>query len=100
MIKAGVRAAGLQPEILLAILEAREIYRALEVDLVITSLRDGKHMKGSLHYKGLAVDLRTRDLCPINRATATRRLKGALGPEYDVVLESDHIHIEFDPKES
>ena len=100
MIKPGVRAAGLQPEILLAILEAREVYRALGAELVITSLLDGKHMKGSLHYSGLAVDLRTRHLGPGDRGTVTERLTVALGPEYDVVLENDHIHVEFDPKES
>ena len=32
---------------------------------IITSTTDGKHKKGSLHYLGLAVDLRTKDLTPI-----------------------------------
>jgi hypothetical protein len=26
-------------------------------------------------------------------------LKQALGGQFDVVLEKDHIHVEFDPKE-
>ena len=98
MIKSGVKAAGLKPEILLAICEAREVYRELDAELVITSLLDGQHMKGSLHYKGLAVDLRTRHLSKADRGIAAQRLRVALGPEYDVVLEGSHIHIEHDPK--
>ncbi len=98
MIKQGVKAKGLQPEILLAIQEAREVYRELGTDLVITSLLDGQHMEGSLHPKGLAVDLRTWHLSKTDRGIAAQRLRVALGPEYDVVLESDHIHIEHDPK--
>ncbi len=99
MIKKGVEAQGLQPEILLAIMEAREVYRDLDAELIITSLLDGKHMKGSFHYKGLAVDLRTRHLSKTDRALAAARIRLALGPEYDVVLEKTHIHLEYDPKE-
>ena len=59
--------------------------------LVVTSGMDGKHMTGSLHYKGLAADLRfpLRD-----------EIKATLGPNWDVVWEKDHIHVEFDPKQS
>ena len=98
MIKQGVKATGLQPEILLAICEAREVFRDLGVELVITSLLDGNHMSGSLHYKGLAVDLRTRHLTKSQRTKARDRLHVGLGPEFDVVLEKTHIHVEYDPK--
>lgn len=98
MIKKGVKVAGLKPEILLAIQEAREVYRDLGVDLIITSVLDGKHMKTSLHYKGLAVDLRIRHLSKANQGIAAQRLRLMLGPEYDVVLEETHIHVEHDPK--
>ena len=27
------------------------------------------------------------------------KIKDCLGEQYDVVLESDHLHVEFDPKE-
>ncbi len=99
MIKRGVRAKGLQPEISLAIEEAREVYREFGADLIITSMLDGQHMEGSLHYRGRAVDFRTRHLAQPDRALAANRLRLALGPEYDVVLEDTHIHVEFDPKE-
>lgn len=66
-------------------------------ELVITSVNDGKHMVDSLHYKGRAMDIRTwyiqgREL------QVVAELKRELGPDYDVVLEKDHIHIEYDPK--
>lgn len=98
MIKKGVKAKGLQPEILLAILVAKDVYHKLNVELIITSLLDGKHMANSLHYEGLAVDLRTRNMSKDDRPIATARLKKALGNEYDVVLEKDHIHVEYDPE--
>lgn len=98
MIKRGVKAKGLQPEILLAIIEAREIYRDLDAELIITSLLDGKHMPNSFHYKGLAVDLRTRHLSRTDKMLVAARLRLALGPEYDVVLEKTHLHVEYDPK--
>ncbi len=98
MIKPGVDVRGIQPEILLAIQEAREVYRAYDATLVITSALDRKHMTGSKHYDGQAVDLRTKNLMSPNRARVAEAINRALGPQYDVVLESDHIHIEFDPK--
>ena len=82
MIKRGVKVAGIKPEILLAIQEAREIYRDMnDATLVITSALDGTHMKNSLHYKGLAVDLRTRHLSKSNQKLIVQLLKVALGPE-------------------
>ncbi len=99
MIKKGVKAEGLRPEILLAIQEAREVYRDLnDADLIVTSLLEGDHNVDSLHYKGLAVDIRIRHLSKVDQATAAARLRVALGPEYDVILEKTHIHVEFDPK--
>ena len=98
MIKSGVKAGGVQPEILLAIMEAREIYRDLGADIIITSLTEGKHMPGSLHAPGKAVDLRTRHLAKADRGIAAQRLRVALGPEFDVVLEKTHIHVEWDVK--
>jgi hypothetical protein len=96
VIKPRVKASGLKPEILLAIQEAREVYRDFGTPLVITSLLDGRHSATSLHYEGLAVDLRTQNLDARVRALVAERIGKALGPEYDVVLESDHIHVEYD----
>ncbi len=65
-------------------------------DPTITSGKDGKHMKGSKHYIGAAIDIRTRDMKYVNKTTAA--IKNALGSDYDVIFEIDHIHLEFDPK--
>lgn len=59
---------------------------------------DGVHKSGSLHYKGLAIDVRTRDLTSAQITALVARLKAVLGSKFDVVLEKDHIHIEYDPK--
>ena len=61
-------------------------------DLFITSLRDGNHSDGSLHYDGLAFDMRYPQL------TSIKQIKEKLGPKWDVVVESNHIHCEYDPK--
>ena len=66
--------------------------------LVVTSLEDGNHMKGSFHYVGRAADLRTRDIPPDVCKQLVRDIKASLGNDYDVVLEKDHIHLEYDPK--
>lgn len=65
-------------------------------DLVITSAKDGKHSAKSLHYEGKAIDIRIWKIA--NRAQQViAEMKAQLGPEYDVVLEDDHIHLEYDP---
>lgn len=59
---------------------------------------DGVHGKNSLHYKGLAIDIRTKDVALSRIAGFITALKARLGADYDVVNEGDHIHIEYDPK--
>jgi hypothetical protein len=69
----------------------------------ITSADDGKHMGNSFHYSGDAVDLRTRDLTAgqvQGLALALRKnLNGSFtnNRPYQVVIEIDHIHLEYDP---
>lgn len=66
-------------------------------ELVITSGLEGEHKKDSKHYTGEAIDVRTWDL--VNKQDCCTRIREALGDEYDVVLESSHIHIEYDPND-
>jgi uncharacterized protein YcbK (DUF882 family) len=54
-------------------------------------------MKGSLHYSGNAIDLRTNDITKVKAEEFTKKLKEKLGSGYDAVLEGDHIHLEYDP---
>ncbi len=96
-IKEGVALAGMQPETMLAILIAADICVRQQVNFVITSVKEGKHGKGSKHYTGHAFDMRTRHMAFSQRDEIVTDLRVHLGNSYDVVLESDHIHIEFDP---
>ncbi|HWR51224.1 MAG TPA: hypothetical protein VN428_08965 [Bryobacteraceae bacterium] len=98
LLKPGVRVAGLRPEILLGVVAAERVFEEAGVDLVVTACVDGKHSAGSLHYAGQAVDLRTRDLAAEARPKLGVRIRECLGEDYDVVLEPDHIHLEFQPK--
>ncbi|MFY9268546.1 MAG: hypothetical protein WAO55_02230 [Candidatus Manganitrophaceae bacterium] len=66
-------------------------------DAIITSAREGMHKRSSLHYQGKVIDLRTSDMGPGTPEEVVRELKNALGFQFDVILESDHIHVEYDP---
>lgn len=77
---------------------AEAVMNEYNVDLVITCGTNGQHGRSSHHYIGLAVDIRTRDLQEEYKLVVANKIMNALGAEYDVVLESTHIHIEFDPK--
>jgi hypothetical protein len=100
LLKPGVRVAGLRPEILLAVVAAERVFAEAHVDLMLTSCVEGRHSQASLHYAGQAVDLRTRDVAPADRAKLVERLRECVGEDYDVVLEADHIHLEYQPKRS
>ncbi len=67
-------------------------------DTTITSCLDGVHSVNSLHYKGKAMDFRTRHLPDLTLKRVVRDdIAAELGGEFDVVLESTHIHVEYDP---
>jgi hypothetical protein len=89
---------GVKPEIIPAIMAAEKAYAEYGADCIITSCTGGKHSHKSLHYKGYAVDFRTMNVNPSVAESVAMRLKNALGNNYDVVLEKDHLHIEYDPR--
>lgn len=101
--KDGVIQSGVQPEIWFALGIAAllsDTYRRGE--LVVTSLVDGVHMKGSLHYQGRAADLRTVGYSDGENTSFYNSMRYYLKPlGYDVVLETSppHVHVEYDPKE-
>lgn len=99
MIKAGVDLRGLTPQMAVAYTIACAVYQRQNYDCVITSGSDGKHGPNSLHYSGKALDIRTNNLRSESVHPLYLKLKQALGLQFDVVLETDHIHLEFDPKE-
>lgn len=98
-IKPGVDLVGLDLAVMGPVIrEAKEVYKELGIIPVITSAMDGEHSPRSLHYKGRALDWRTRDMTPEQRALLRSDLGARLGPQYDCVLEDTHLHCEFDPK--
>ncbi len=97
MIKSGVDLRGLQPQMALAYTIISKCYGMY--DCVITSGSDSKHGPNSLHYSGRALDIRTRHLAGQALQAIVDKVKECLGPQFDVVLESDHLHVEFDPKD-
>jgi hypothetical protein len=66
-------------------------------EITITSLLDGVHSKNSLHYSGNAFDLRVWYYTEKQKKALVEKLTLALGKDFDVIDEGDHIHVEFDP---
>ena len=97
--KKGVKINGILPELAFVQPLIKEIAEKYSTDYTITSGVDGKHMTGSLHPLGGAIDIRTRDLYyPWQKQQMAAALRSCLTDEFDIVEEEDHIHIEFDPK--
>lgn len=97
-LKSSVKLNGIRPEVMVAMMVANDIFKEQSSELIITSVTDGKHMSGSLHYVGQAFDCRIRHLGSLELRAIVAALKRDLTAEFDVVLESTHIHIEFQPK--
>jgi len=98
-LKPGVRLKDLSPQMALAAMIVRDCYGGGEC--TITSANDSTHSALSFHYKGNALDFRTKDYAGNKEALATK-IKEALGSDFDVVLESlgkdqEHVHVEYDP---
>jgi hypothetical protein len=97
-IKPGVVLAGLRPEMAVAAQVVADVYREHGVDCVITSAVDGQHSQTSLHYAGAALDFRTRTLSFDQQFSMLNAVIERLGKDFDVVLESDHLHVEHQPR--
>jgi len=87
---------GLQVEMQPVLKAAGNIWEKYGQELVITSGRDSIHSAASLHYYGLAVDLRTRYFTEDELSNVAHDLRAALGEGYDVIVHKSHIHVEFD----
>ena len=88
----------LAPQLVLALWMANEVYDEHNTEMVITSVNDSRHSTTSLHYAGCAVDLRTRTLPEGTAGDVARAIKAKLTKDFDVILESDHIHLEYQPR--
>ena len=98
--KSGVRLTDLSPQMVFAAMVVDSVYTKHGImDCVVTSGNDSKHMATSWHYRGRALDFRTRNVPPLHRNSVAQEIGVSLGENYDVVLEATHLHVEFDPKE-
>ena len=86
---------GVTPRNLVILAAAANVGAQMDQDVTITSGTDGKHMVGSKHYSGEALDIR---LLGERTKEFMARLSSRLGSAYQVILEADHIHVEFDPR--
>jgi hypothetical protein len=96
-LKKGVSHSPLQPTMYLAINILNRWFEINDKDFVITSTYDGIHKKGSLHYIGLAIDFRSRDLTELQIDELITYFKQkVLDIRYQFVIEKTHIHLEYD----
>lgn len=105
-VKRGVKLDKLKPEILLCLEAAYHAYKLEGLTITVTSTNDGKHMKGSKHYINQAFDSRIwyfknglfRYLTKQQLNRIKTRCEAWLGKDYDIVIEKDHLHFEWDRK--
>lgn len=98
-IKSGASLVGLQLEMRKVLVVADLIWRQHNQGLTVTEGTGGEHSAGSLHYYGLAVDLRIWGFDDIEAGVVATELQEAVGGDYDVILhKGSHIHVEYDPK--
>lgn len=95
LLKPGVDISRLNRPIRRTLNHVDLIYKTYQEVFVITSTYSGDHSPGSLHYSNDAYDCR---LPSDYQAVIFDRIREKLGPDFDVVKEKDHYHIEYDPK--
>lgn len=97
-IKKGVDVFGLKPEMVIVSLVVNDVCHMHGVECCLTSVRDGspKRSPKSLHRFGFASDYSIQGVK--NKPVFAEDIRSRLPDDYDVVLESDHVHVEYDPK--
>lgn len=101
-LKEGVDAKILSNQCMLGILIAASVFAGRGIPFVITSICDSspKRKANTKHATGDAFDLRLPSRYTHDRTLDDRvvtDLCAALGQDFDVVLEPDHLHCEWDP---
>jgi hypothetical protein len=99
-IKKGVILEGMKPPTLYAAGVCDQTWDGMKRIFVMSSGLEGVHPdKRNIHGNGWAFDIRTRDLPKWQVDSFALMLKHRLDPlGFDVVVEGNHIHIEYDPK--
>jgi len=96
LLKPGVDISRLNRQIRRTLNSLDRIFKNYGEHLVITSTYEGSHSPSSLHYANNAIDLRLPTTAKLD---IYQDIKDNIGDDYDVILEIDHIHIEYDPKQ-
>ena len=101
-VKKGADISQLNVEMREALQIMAAIYEKYGYQMTITSGNDGKHMSGSKHYVNNAVDLRIWGIAEDGFlqiiGNEMQEMLDLHKSGYQVVIESDHYHVEFDPK--
>lgn len=89
----------LQPVMMLGLSRIETVFNSYGYAAVITSTDDSFHKVGSLHYVGLAVDLRIKHIqLEVIESLFDDVVKvlDSLSEHFQAILETDHIHVEYD----
>jgi len=102
-LKPGIKIYGIKPEILLGLIIIERVFDSLNIPCVVTSPANNSEAHSStnsLHYTGQAIDIRLPSRYNPSAGldkSVTDSIRNVLGEEFDVVLESNHIHVEYQP---
>jgi len=94
LIKFGVSIEKLARPIRIILELVETEYNKFAVEAVITSTFEGNHRLNSLHYQNLAIDFRKIEQIE----EVAKKLKAQLSDDYDIIVESDNLHVEYDQK--
>lgn len=64
--------------------------------VVVFSIQDLTHGAGSLHPRGLAVDLDVLGNDPADLKDLYQWMRTRMPAGYDVLFENNHVHVEYD----
>lgn len=103
-IKPGCKIKGIKPEILLGIMICYFVFEKHKIEFIITECTGSVHAQNSLHYGGLAADIRSKHI-PVDKVKyqLLQDCAYALGNDFDFILEKlhedgEHFHLEYDPQ--
>ena len=99
-IKNGVRFADPAIAMCHASMVVADVCREFAVEFVVTCGIE-QHQHPSMHAYNAALDYRTREIVgrPERKVAFAEEVRERLGDGFDVVLEPDHLHVEYDPKD-
>jgi len=98
-IKKDVRLRSLCACMVPALIICCDFFNSIKKEIIITSGNEGIHKKGSKHYDGEAFDIRTYHLSKSEISQFQSYFRKRCDSCFDLVIEKDHAHIEYDDSE-